>query len=141
MLKKIPAILPPELVKIMMEMGHGDELVLGDAHFPAASNAARLVRCDGHPIPVLLEAILELFPLDPYVERSVGLMQVIPGDPVMPHIWNTYRQVVDASGNDQPFEFIERFAFYERARRSYAIVATGELSQYANVILKKGLVL
>lgn len=141
MLKKIPKLLPPELVKIMMEMGHGDELILADAHFPAASHAQRLIRCDGHPIPQLLEAVLELYPLDRYVEAPVALMQVVEGDAVNPVIWDVYQNVLKQSGNPVQLEYVERFAFYERAKRAYAIVASGETSQYANIILKKGLVL
>ncbi|MFK7695487.1 L-fucose mutarotase [Paenibacillus sp. HJGM_3] len=141
MLKKIPKLLPPELVKIMMEMGHGDELILADAHFPAASHAQRLIRCDGHPIPQLLEAVLELYPLDGYVEAPVALMQVVEGDAVNPVIWDVYQNVLQQSGNPVQLEYVERFAFYERAKRAYAIVASGETSQYANLILKKGLVL
>lgn len=141
MLYNIPKMLSPELVKIMMEMGHGDEIVVADAHFPAASHAQRLIRCDGHAIPQLLEAILQLYPLDAYVEAPVALMQVVPGDPVEPSIWNTYVQILNGSGTNYKIEYVERFAFYERAKKAYAIVATGETAQYANVILKKGLVL
>jgi L-fucose mutarotase len=141
MLKNIPKMLSPELVKVMMEMGHGDEIILADAHFPAASHAQRLIRCDGHAIPQLLEAVLQLFPLDAYVEAPVGLMQVVPGDPAEPKIWDTYSHVLSEAGSVCQIEYVERFAFYERARLAYAIVATGETAQYANVILKKGLVL
>ena len=87
MLKNIPAVLSPELLKILMEMGHGDELVIGDGNFPAASNARRLVRLDGHGVPEILDAILTLFPLDTYVEAPVALMAVTPGDPTVPAIW------------------------------------------------------
>jgi len=141
MLKGISPLLSPDLLKILMEMGHGDEIVLGDGNFPAASHAARLVRCDGHGIPALLDAILQLFPLDPYVERPVALMQVVPGDPTKTPIWDEYRDIIrKRAGLDEPFEEVERFAFYERAKRAYAIVATGESALYANVILKKGVV-
>ena len=140
MLKNIPSILTPELLKILMEMGHGDELVIGDGNFPAASNAKRLIRCDGHGVPELLDAILQLFPLDTYVESPVMLMQVTPGDDVDPVIWKDYRKIVDKHQDNVKFEEIERFAFYERARDAYAIVATGESALYANVILKKGVV-
>jgi L-fucose mutarotase len=140
MLKAIPAILSPELLKIMMEMGHGDEIVIGDGNFPAASCARRLVRLDGHPVSEILDAMLTLFPLDTFVEAPVGLMQVVPGDPTVPAIWDEYRRIVRAREGDRKFEFIERFEFYERAKRAYAIVATGETALYANVILKKGVV-
>lgn len=141
MLKGIPSILSPELVKTLMEMGHGDEIVLADANFPAASHAQRLVRCDGHGIPELLEAILSLFPLDPYVEKPIALMQVVPGDPVETPIWSAYETIArERAGLPSPFEEVERFAFYERAKRAYAIVATGEQALYANVVLKKGVI-
>ena len=140
MLKNVPSILSPELLKILMEMGHSDEIVIGDGNFPAASNAKRLIRCDGHGVPELLDAILQLFPLDTYVESPVMLMQVTPGDDVDPVIWKDYRKIVDKHQGNVKFEEIERFAFYERARDAYAIVATGESALYANVILKKGVV-
>lgn len=141
MLKNIPAIIPPELLKILDEMGHGDEIVIGDGNFPAASNAKRLVRCDGHGVPELLDAVLQLLPLDTYVESPVMLMQVTPGDDVDPVIWKDYRKIVDKHQDNVKFSEIERFAFYERARDAYAIVATGESALYANVILKKGVVI
>ncbi|MDH7600107.1 MAG: RbsD/FucU domain-containing protein, partial [Sedimentisphaerales bacterium] len=98
MLKKIPPILSPDLLKVLMEMGHGDEIVLADGNFPASSCARRLLRCDGHGIPVLLEAVLSLFPLDQYVQRPVALMAVVPGDKTRPVIWDQYRQIIRASG-------------------------------------------
>ena len=140
MLKNIPSIISPELLKILHEMGHSDEIVIGDGNFPAASNAKRLVRADGHGVPELLDAILQLFPLDTYVEAPVMLMQVTPGDDVDPVIWKEYRKIVDKHQDNVNFEEIERFKFYERARDAYAIVATGEGALYANVILKKGVV-
>lgn len=140
MLKGIPPIISPELMKIMLEMGHGDELVIADGNFPAASVAERLVRCDGHGIPELLEAVLKFYPLDTFVERPVALMAVVPGDNYQPVIWEDYRTVVQLSGNKTDFEMVERYAFYERAKKAYAVVATGEMARYANIILKKGLV-
>ena len=140
MLKNIPSIISPELLKVLAEMGHSDEIVIGDGNFPAASNAKRLIRADGHGVPELLDAILKLLPLDTYVEAPVMLMQVTPGDDVDPVIWKEYRKIVDANQDNVKFEEIERFAFYERARDAYAIVATGESALYANVILKKGVV-
>ncbi|HSV99932.1 MAG TPA: L-fucose mutarotase [Sedimentisphaerales bacterium] len=139
MLKNVPPIVSPELMKTLMEMGHGDEIVLADGNFPAASVARRLLRCDGHGVPELLEAVLKFFPLDIYVEKPVGLMAVVPGDKTQPTIWETYRTIVRNSGERfSDFEFIERFAFYERAKKAYAVVATSEKALYANVILKKG---
>lgn len=140
MLKGIPKIIPPELLKILDEMGHGDEIVLGDGNFPAVSMGQRVVRCDGSGMPELLDAILQLFPLDTFVPKPVGLMQVVPGDPYKPEIWERYREILAAHGQADPVETIERFAFYERTRKAYAVVATGEMARYANVILKKGII-
>jgi L-fucose mutarotase len=141
MLKIIPPIISPELMKTLMEMGHGDEIVLADGNFPAASVAQRLIRCDGHRVPEILRAVLKLFPLDEYVERPVALMSVVPGDKTKPTIWAQYRTIIKESGEKfTDFEFVERFAFYERARKAYAIVATSEGALYANIILKKGII-
>lgn len=141
MLKGVPSILTPDLLKILMEMGHGDELVIGDGNYPAASNARRLVRCDGHGVPELLDAIMKFFPLDQYVEKPAALMAVVEGDPTKPTIWEEYRSIIQKYEPDfKDFEFVERFAFYERAKKAYAIVATGESALYANIILKKGVV-
>ncbi|MCL2425276.1 MAG: RbsD/FucU family protein [Oscillospiraceae bacterium] len=142
MLKNIPSILTPELLKTLMEMGHGDELVIGDGNFPAASHAQKLIRCDGHGVPILLDAILKLFPLDRFVECPVALMAVVDDtDDTEPPIWNTYREIIK---NHEPvnnaIKCEERFAFYERAKKAYAIIATGETALYANVILKKGVI-
>ena len=134
-------MLSPDLLKTLMEMGHGDEIVIADGNFPAASIAQRLIRLDGHSIPGILEAVLKLFPLDTYVERPVSLMAVTPGDTVKPVIWEEYRRVIQASKEPfKEFEHVERFAFYERARKAYAVIATGESALYANVILKKGVI-
>jgi len=141
MLKGIPNILSPELLKIIMEMGHGDELVIADGNFPSASIAQRLIRADGHGVPEILEAVLKLFPLDIYVKKSVALMQVVHGDNVETPIWEEYDKIIRASGEKfDGFEHVERFAFYERAKKSYAVIATGETALYANIILKKGVV-
>lgn len=140
MLKNIPSILSPELLKILMEMGHGDELVIADGNFPSANYGQRLVRLDGHGVPEVLEAILELFPLDIYVDAPVALMEVVPGDDYKPTIWDTYKEVIAEKEGDKQIENIERFAFYDRAKEAYAVVATGETSLYANIIIKKGVV-
>ena len=141
MLKGIPSIISPELLKTLMEMGHGDELCLGDGNFPAAAYSQRLVRCDGHPVPPLLDAILQLFPLDTFVDAPVALMQVVPGDDTKPTVWDEYRTLITKhSPEANGVQFIERFAFYERAKQCYAIVATGESALYANIILKKGVI-
>jgi L-fucose mutarotase len=141
MLKSIPSILSPDLLKILMEMGHGDEIVIADGNFPSASIAQRLVRLDGHAIPDILEAVLKFFPLDTYVEKPVGLMAVLPGDPYKPVIWEAYKKILLAS--KEPFkeiEYIEKPVFYERAKKAYAVIATGESALYANIIIKKGVV-
>jgi L-fucose mutarotase len=141
MLKGISSLISPELIKILMEMGHSDEIVFADGNFPAASHAQRLVRCDGHGIPELLNAVLPLFPLDTYVDHTVSLMAVTPGDTVETQIWQEYKQIVSHFHPvDDVFEEVERFAFYERAKKAYAIVSTGEKALYANMILKKGVI-
>ncbi|UYO07048.1 MULTISPECIES: L-fucose mutarotase [Paenibacillus] len=141
MLKGISALLSPELLKILSEMGHGDEIVFADGNFPSASLAKRLVRADGHGIPELLQATLELLPLNRYVEYPVMLMQVVPGDPVETPVWEVYRKIVhETEGEDIKFTELERFEFYERAKKAYAVVATGERALYGNLILSKGVI-
>ncbi|MCY9693651.1 L-fucose mutarotase [Paenibacillus alginolyticus] len=139
MLKGIPSILSPELLKVLMEMGHGDEIILADGNFPAASHANRLLRSDGHGVPELLEAVLSLFPLDTYSEYPVALMAKVPGDQVETPIWEVYEEIIRTHALPQ-IEHVERFAFYERAKKAYAIVATSEKALYANIILKKGVI-
>lgn len=141
MLKGIPSILSPELLKILMEMGHGDEIVISDGNFPGASMAKRLVRADGHGVPEILEAILKLMPLDQYVEKQVVLMEVMKGDPFVPVIWDKYKEIIKKYEPNAKIDYMERFAYYERAKKAYAVINTGEKSQYANIILKKGCVL
>ncbi len=138
MLKGIPSIISPELLKILMEMGHGDEIVIGDGNFPGQSIGKKCVRCDGHNVPELLEAILKLFPLDIY-QKPVYLMEKVPGDTVETPIWDTYKELIKPYTDEEP-EMIERFAFYDRASAAYAVVMTGESALYANIILKKGVV-
>lgn len=143
MLKNVPSILSPALLKVLCEMGHGDELVLADGNFPTESvgKNAIVVRADGHGVTELLDAVLTMIPLDRYSEKPAALMEVVPGDPVVPTIWDDYRAVLRKHGEDpQAVEQIERFAFYERAKNAYAIVATGETAIYANILLKKGVV-
>lgn len=144
MLKGIPPILSPELLKVLCEMGHSDRLVIGDGNFPAETMGknAIVIRCDGHGVPELLDAILQVFPLDTYVEKPVSLMQVMPGDTVETPIWDTYKEIVtkhDTRGSEAIGE-IERFAFYDEAKTAYAIIATGETALYANIMLQKGVV-
>ena len=142
MLKGIPKIISPELLKVLSEMGHSDRLVISDGNFPAESMGkdAIVIRMDGHGVPEILDAVLQLFPLDTYVEHPVNLMEVMPGDNVETPIWNTYREIVekyDERGADAIGQ-IERFAFYEEAKKVYAIIATGESALYANIMLQKG---
>ena len=141
MLKNIPKILSPELLKTLMEMGHGDEIVIADGNFPSEAIGKRVIRCDGHGVPELLDAIMQLFPLDTYTEKPVMLMEVVPGDPVVPTIWDKYKEIINKYEPENcKIEMIERFAFYERAKTAFAVVATGEEAIYANIILKKGVV-
>jgi len=142
MLKGIPTILSPDLLKIMMEMGHGDEIIIADGNFPGAKLAHKLVRCDGSSVAELLDAILRFFPLDKYSEAPIALMAVVPGDTVVPIIWKDYKAVVIKYDlKFKEFDMVERFDFYERAKNAYAIVTTGEKAQYANIILRKGVVI
>lgn len=139
MLKGIPSIISPELLKILDEMGHGDEIVIADGNFPSESMGQRVVRADGHGATELLKAILKLFPLDGYSKENFILMQVVPGDDVTPVIWQDYKKI---AGKDVNYRLgsEERFAFYERAKKAYCVVATGESALYANIILKKGVI-
>ena len=144
MLKGIPKILSPELLKILCEMGHSDRIVIGDGSFPVESMGknALTVRCDGHGVPELLDAILQVFPLDTYVEHPVNLMEVMPGDNVETPIWDTYKEIVkkyDERG-EKAIGTIERFQFYEEAKTAYVIVSSGETALYANIMLQKGVV-
>ena len=140
MLKNIPKILSPDLLKILCEMGHGDELVIADANFPAESCGQRVVRADGHGGAKMLEAVLSMIPLDTYAKENFVLMQVVEGDNVRPTIWEEYKKIAAAKDPNVRAGFEERFAFYERAKKAYAIVATGEEAVYANIILKKGVI-
>lgn len=141
MLKGIPPIISPDLIKVLMEMGHGDEIVFVDGNFPAAANAQRLVRCDGHKVPELLDAVLPFFPLDTYIEAPATLMSIVPGDTVVPVIWDDFKEILNKHhGKEVNIEFVDRYAFYERAKNAFAIVATSEKALYANVIITKGVV-
>lgn len=140
MLKGISPLISPELLKVLCEMGHGDEIVLADANFPAESMGQRVVRADGIGAAELLRAILPLFPLDQYDESNFVLMSVVPGDPTVPVIWDEYRATLTAYEPDAKIQTIDRFAYYERAKKAHCIVATGENAQYANILLKKGVI-
>jgi len=138
MLRGISNLISPELLKILMEMGHGDELVLGDGNFPAASHAQRLVRADGHSIPAMLDALLPLFPLDYAVDFSAILMDSRGQEPA---VWKTYREKLSVyPDGDKNFFVISKPDFYERAKQAYCVVATGESERFANLIIRKGII-
>jgi L-fucose mutarotase len=139
MLKGINPILSPDLLKILSEMGHGDEIVFGDGNFPAASHAQRLVRADGHRITTLLEAVLQLFPLDYAVDYSAVTM-AYRGDKE-PDVWSRYTEILkNYPDGDKPFLILPKPEFYDRARKAYAIVATNETEGFANLIIRKGVI-
>ena len=134
MLKGISPVLSPELLKILAEMGHGDEIVFSDAHYPAHSLGPQVIRADGIPLEALLKGLQPLFELDAY-SPPVMMMAPVPGDTLDPQVEADYRKALDFTGE---ISFIERFAFYERSRTARAIVVTGQTRKYGNVILKKG---
>lgn len=139
MLIGISPLLSPELLSVLYRMGHGDEIVLADAHFPGESCNARVIRADGLRIADLLDAILPLFALDSYVDSPLIMMAPVPGDELDPAVEIRYREVVDRYWPDTPpIARVERFAFYERAKGAFAVVMTGETAKYGNIILKKG---
>ena len=139
MLIGIAPCISPELLSALHKMGHGDEIVLADAFFPGDSVGERVIRADGIRIPELLDGILALINLDSYVEAPVAMMAPVPGDPLDPAVEAAYRAKIDKHWPGTPaVARVERFAFYERARKAYAVVMTGETVKYGNVILKKG---
>ena len=144
MLKGIPKIISPELLMVLDEMGHSDRIIISDGNFPAESMGKDtiVIRADGHGVPEILDAILQLMPLDTYVEHPANLMEVMPGDPVETPIWKTYEEIVAKHDNrgKKAIGNIERFAFYDQAKTAYAIIATGESALYANIMLQKGVV-
>jgi len=139
MLKNVPKICSPELLKILCEMGHGDEIVIGDGNFPAVTNAKRLVRYDGMGVPEILDAVLKLIPLDTYVDSPAILMATGP-DEGEPEIWAEYQKIIDENNGPTKMSAIERYDFYDRASEAFAVIATGESAIYANIILKKGVI-
>lgn len=145
MLKNIPAIISPELLKILDEMGHGDYLIIGDGNFPAESlgRSCKVIRMDGHNVPEVLEAILKLYPLDTYVKHPVILMERIKGDMVETSIWEEYKKIINKHDprGEKCFKNIERFEFYEIAKKAYCIIMTTEKVLYANILLQKGVIL
>ena len=134
MLKGISPLISPELLKVLAEMGHGDEIVLADAHFPAYSLGIPVLRADGTGSAVLMEAVLPLFELDSYVERPVALMAAVTGDSLSPGFMEKVRRLA----GEKKVEFLDRFDFYDRARQAFAVVVTGEIAKYGNILLKKG---
>jgi L-fucose mutarotase len=139
MLIGISPLISPDLLSILYRMGHGDEIVLADAHFPGETYGRRVLRADGLRIPNLLDAILPLFALDSYVERPLIMMAPVPGDQLDPAVEASYRQVVDKHWPGTPsIQRIDRFDFYKRSKEAFAILMTGETAKYGNIILKKG---
>ena len=144
MLKGISPLISPALLKALCEMGHGDELIIADGNFPSESigKNAIVIRADGHGTAEILEAVMQLIPLDAYVDEPVALMEVVAGDSCpTPEIWTKYKEILQKyEPENSKIDMMERFAFYERAKRAYLIIATGETAIYANVLLKKGVV-
>ena len=139
MLKGVNPIISPEFLKILCEMGHGDEIVIADANFPGATCAQRLIRADGHSGTAILEAVLSLFPLDKVADKNSFLMAVSEKNMPNPPIWKEYENIMKQYEEDNvKTEELERQAFYERAKNAFAVVQTGEKALYANIILKKG---
>ncbi|MBO5334678.1 MAG: fucose isomerase [Clostridia bacterium] len=139
MLKNVPKIISPELLKVLCEMGHGDEIVIADANFPAENYGKRCIRADGLGGVQLLDAILKLIPLDTYADENFLLMQTTQGDPT-PTIWAEYFETANKNDDNLRAGNLERFAFYERAKQAYAVIASGEEAIYANIIIKKGVI-
>ncbi len=141
MLKGISPLISPALLEVLARMGHGDEIVLADAHFPGESFNTRVIRADGLRIPALLEAILPLFELDSYVLHPVAMMDAVPGDQLDPAVEESYLNSIRITHPlIHSVERVERYAFYERTRSAFAVVMTGETAKYGNIILKKGVI-
>ena len=143
MLKNVSPLISPQLLKVLCEMGHGDEIVLADANFPAESIAQnnQIIRADGLGVVDLLNAILPLFPLDPYTDKSFIVMKVEARDgDYVPEIWSEFEKVLETYEPDFKMTFMDRFDYYEHSKKAYAVIATGEKATYANVILKKGVI-
>ena len=139
MLKGIHPALSPQLIATLAGMGHGDEILLADAHFPAASFNSNIIRADGIRVSTLLSGIIPLFELDQYVQQPLAMMQAVEGDTLDPSVEDRYLTAINTNNIDATMiERIERFAFYERVRSCTAVVVTGETAKYGNIILKKG---
>ena len=139
MLKNIPKIVSPQLLKVLCEMGHGDEIVIADGNFPAETFGQRVIRADGLGGEEMLDAVLSLIPLDTYATENFMLMETVAGDPT-PTIWEKYYAIAQKHDDNMRASTIERFAFYERAKKAYAVIATREGAIYATIILKKGVI-
>ena len=139
MLIGISPLISPDLLSVLYRMGHGDEIVFADAHFPGETYGKRVLRADGLRIPDLLDAILPLFILDDYVESPLIMMAPVAGDQLDPDVETSYRKAIDRHWPDTPpIQRIDRYAFYERAKCAYAVLMTGETAKYGNIILAKG---
>ncbi len=139
MLIGISPLISPDLLAVLDRMGHGDEIVFADAHFPGETLGRRVLRADGLRIADLLDAVLPLFALDTYVESPLTMMCAVPGDQVDPAVEASYRQAIERHWPETPpIQRIDRFDFYERAKQAFAVVMTGETAKYGNIILKKG---
>ena len=139
MLIGISPLISPDLLAVLHRMGHGDEIVLADAHFPGETYGKRVLRADGLRISDLLDAILPLFVLDTYVESPLIMMDAVSGDQLDPAVEASYRRAIDKHWPDTPpIQRIDRFDFYDRAQQAFAVLTTGETAKYGNIILKKG---
>jgi len=139
MLKGISPIISPDLLSVLARMGHGDEIIFADAHFPGETFNSNVLRADGIKIPELLEAVLPLFELDSYVDVPLTMMAAVEGDTLDPSVESSYLEKVKLTNPQiSATERIDRFAFYERAKNTFAVVMTGETAKYGNIILKKG---
>jgi L-fucose mutarotase len=140
MLKGISPMLSPDMLSALCRMGHGDEVVIGDGHFPAEAMASHCVlRADGLKVAHLMDAILPLFELDSYVEAPMTTMEAVPGDALDPAVESAYRKTADRHGYAwAKIARLERFAFYERAKQAFLIIQSGDTAKYGNIILKKG---
>ena len=141
MLRNIDPVISPELLDVLFRMGHGDEIVLADAFFPGDSMGKRVVRADGIGVARLLEGIMPLITLDGFVESPLFMMAPVPGDELDENVEKVYRAAIDKTWPDTPpVVRVERFDFYDQAREAYAVVMTGEVRKYGNIILKKGVI-
>ncbi|HGJ66685.1 TPA: fucose isomerase [bacterium] len=141
MLKGIPPVISPDLMYALMNMGHGDEIVIADGNFPADTNAQRLIRADGLDVCTVLKAVAQFFPLDTFAEDNAVIMEVVDPSAPKPEIWKEFKEILSISENKEvKLTPIERFSFYDRAKKAYCVVATSEKRIYANIILKKGVV-